>query len=208
MKCYSIDSAARVGVIAMVLLSLTLARSVAAQQVNLTGDWISAYSCPSTGERLPLPVRVIHNDGFIVGIKLAGDTCLQQENVVVFQGELFAFSNSMQCATYRGRPLVLRYVTDSIRVQNNNAFTACQASFTRVGQQFSQPQYQQPQPQPQPTGPTSCSRNEWYSSLYNRCFAKRGSCSQYNYTDSKTCNTRSDKLVCDWKATDNTCYAE
>ncbi len=145
MKCYSIDCAARVGVIAMVLLSLTLARSVAAQQVNLTGDWISAYSCPSTGERFPLPVRVIHNDGFIVGIKLAGETCLQQENVVVFQGELFAFSNSMQCATYRGRPLVLRYVTDSIRVQNNNAFTACQASFTRVGQQFSQPQYQQPQ---------------------------------------------------------------
>ena len=47
--------------------------------------------------------------------------------------------------------------------------------------------------------------------LFTMCatlLEKRGSCSQYNYTDSKTCNTRSDKLVCDWKATDNTCYAE
>ena len=194
-----------------VVVCIVTARSAQAQQVNLTGDWVSTYACPETGVQYPLRVRVVHHGQFIVGVRLSGDQCLRQDNLTVFQGQLSGFSSSLQCATYRGRPSVLRYVTDSIRIENNGGFVACQARFTRERAGLSQPPAQQQQselPWRQTTGAASCTSNQWYSGIYKRCFAKRGRCSQYNGTDSKTCNTRSDRLVCDWDVKTNTCYAE
>ena len=56
--------------------------------------------------------------------------------------------------------------------------------------------------------PEKCDHDEWYSKDYNRCFKKYGHCSQYNYTDSKTCNTSKDNLKCDWDHRYDKCEEE
>lgn len=59
-----------------------------------------------------------------------------------------------------------------------------------------------------PTPETNCSWNEWYSPQYNRCFAKAGSCQQYDFTDSKTCNSGNDQMQCDWNPSHGgSCYS-
>ncbi len=191
---------------AALLVDVAAMRVALAQQINLTGDWISAYSCPGTGVQYPLPVRVVHHGQSIVAIKLAGDQCIEQKNLTVFQGDLTGFSSQMECATYGGEPPVLSYVVDSIQVQSHSNFIACQASFRRVG--GSPPAPPVSTAPPPVTGPASCNASQWFSSQYKRCFDKRGQCSQYNHTDSKTCNSRSDNLRCDWDVNNNTCFAE
>lgn len=48
----------------------------------------------------------------------------------------------------------------------------------------------------------------WYSSTYHKSYDKSGHCSQYNYTDTRTCNTPKDYLKCDWNSHTRTCYKE
>ena len=57
-------------------------------------------------------------------------------------------------------------------------------------------------------GQQRCKKGYWYSQEYNTCFKKKGHCDQYNYTDSRTCNTSKDNLRCDWHKKSRTCYAE
>ncbi len=47
-----------------------------------------------------------------------------------------------------------------------------------------------------------------YFSLNGYCFAATASCSQYNGTDSDTCNTGLDNMMCDWNASTKVCYEE
>jgi len=195
--------------VACLLINTTVVRDAAAQRVNLTGKWVSAYTCPTNGVEYPLRVRVVHHRRSIVAIKRAGDWCIQQDNVAVFIGNLSGLSDQMECATYGGVPPTLSYVTDAIQVHDGNNFTACRANFKRVGTARQPRPRKQQSPPPAPIrGPASCNSNQWYSSLYKRCFEKSGQCSQYNFTDSKTCNSRSDRLRCDWDVNNNTCYAE
>ena len=196
---------------ACVLINNTVVQVAAAQRVNLTGEWLSAYTCPTNGVQYPLRVQVVHHRQSIVAVKRVGDRCIQQDNVAVFLGNVSGYSSSMECATYGGVPPTLSYVTDSIQIHDASNFTACQANFKRVGAVPRQrpPQQRPPANAPAPIrGPASCNSNQWYSSLYKRCFEKSGQCSQYNFTDSKTCNSRSDRLRCDWDVNNNTCYAE
>ncbi len=53
-----------------------------------------------------------------------------------------------------------------------------------------------------------CPRGHWYSKQYDMCYKKHGHCGQYDDTDHKTCNTRRDKLSCDWDQHDRTCSEE
>lgn len=53
-----------------------------------------------------------------------------------------------------------------------------------------------------------CERDEWYSPRYDACFVKTGPCSQYDFTDSQTCNTGKDHIRCDWDSSDRSCYRE
>ncbi len=39
------------------------------------------------------------------------------------------------------------------------------------------------------------------------CYEKSGHCSQYNHTDSETCNTGKDRMQCDWNWNDSSCYS-
>ena len=54
----------------------------------------------------------------------------------------------------------------------------------------------------------SCPHGYWWSHTYSKCFKRSGHCSQYNHTDSRTCNTSKDHLRCDWKHSSSSCYAE
>ena len=57
-------------------------------------------------------------------------------------------------------------------------------------------------------GSSDCPSGYWWSYDYQKCFKKHGHCSQYNYTDTKTCNTSKDYLKCDWNHSSSTCYEE
>lgn len=48
----------------------------------------------------------------------------------------------------------------------------------------------------------------WYSQKYDKWFEIYGECTQYNGTDSRTCNTGKDHLKCDWDHGHGTCYPE
>ena len=135
---------------ACVLINSTFVRTAAAQRINLTGEWLSAYTCPTTGVQHPLRVQVVQHGKQIVGIKRARDRCITQDNVAVFLGEVRGFSNQMECATYGGSPPSLSYVTDAIQIHNVNNFTACQANFKRVGRALPQQPNQQQPPAPAP----------------------------------------------------------
>lgn len=52
-----------------------------------------------------------------------------------------------------------------------------------------------------------CPSGQWWSDSHHRCFDKHGHCGQYNYTDSKTCNSGHDNLQCDWDHSSRTCYS-
>lgn len=54
----------------------------------------------------------------------------------------------------------------------------------------------------------TCGYDEWYSAEYNECYKKVGRCSQYNDTDSRTCNSGNDRMMCDWNSKRRTCYSE
>ena len=53
-----------------------------------------------------------------------------------------------------------------------------------------------------------CRHDEWYSKTYRKCYKKKGYCSQYNHTDSRTCNSGNDWMKCDWNHHSRTCYTE
>jgi hypothetical protein len=191
------------------LVNSTAVQVVGAQRINLSGDWVSAYTCPTSGVQYPLSVKVVHHRNSIVAVKLLGDRCIEQDNVAVFLGDVSGFSSQMECATYGGVPPSLSYVTDSIQIRDANHFTACQANFNRVGAPPTERSSTSQPPVKAPIrGPSSCSSNQWYSGIYKRCFDKYGRCSQYNFTDTKTCNSGSDRLRCDWDVNNNTCFAE
>lgn len=52
-----------------------------------------------------------------------------------------------------------------------------------------------------------CNWDQW-ESVNGRCYDKKGSCSQYNYTNKWTCNNGKDDLQCDWNSRTNVCYTE
>jgi hypothetical protein len=54
--------------------------------------------------------------------------------------------------------------------------------------------------------PSSCSYDEWWSSKWNKCYKKYYQCSQYDNTDSSTCNSGKDNMQCDWDSSSNKCY--
>lgn len=53
-----------------------------------------------------------------------------------------------------------------------------------------------------------CSPSAWYSERFDRCFDKHGCCDQYDYTDSQTCNSGHDALLCDWDPHTGLCRPE
>ena len=53
-----------------------------------------------------------------------------------------------------------------------------------------------------------CRSDQWYSHSDDYCYDVYGKCSQYNHTDSKTCNSPKDKIRCDWNHRDRSCYPE
>jgi hypothetical protein len=133
-------------------------RDASAQAVNLNGDWVSQYSCPS-GVVYPLRARVSQNGQQVSGIRLKGDPCYAVDNTLLFRGSVIGYTGQMQCAvlsekasTYddsksfaqnmlqglaegaAGTPqYVLSYVQDSLQLTGPNNFTACGLSWTRVG---------------------------------------------------------------------------
>lgn len=53
-----------------------------------------------------------------------------------------------------------------------------------------------------------CDSDQWLSRRHGIYFDKYGRCSQYNYTDSETCQSAQDKLRCDWDSESMVCYPE
>ncbi|KAI8106759.1 hypothetical protein M9434_001413 [Picochlorum sp. BPE23] len=50
-----------------------------------------------------------------------------------------------------------------------------------------------------------CGPFQWYSSTYGVCYDKNGKCTQYDGTDSYTCITGNDNLVCQWNSSKKWC---
>ena len=133
-------------------------REASAQSVNLNGDWVTQYQCPS-GVVYPLKAKVSHNGQQVSGVRLKGDPCYPVDNTMLFRGTVTGYAGQMQCAmlsekasTYddsksfaqnmlqglaegaAGTPQYnLTYVQDSLQLSGPNNFTACGLTWTRAG---------------------------------------------------------------------------
>jgi hypothetical protein len=149
-----------IGIFALsaVTILTTSFRNASAQAVNLNGDWVTQYQCPS-GVVYPLMARVSHHGQQVSGVRLKGDACYPVDNTLLFRGAVIGFTGQMQCAKLSekaaaydnsksfaqnmlqglaegvaGAPQYdLTYVQDTLQLSGPNNFTACGLTWSRSG---------------------------------------------------------------------------